>query len=43
MMLRDIATALSAPFIGDGEIDIQGIADPANEHGPSDLALAMTR
>ncbi len=43
MLLRDIAAALSAPIIGDGEIDIQGIADPAIEHGPSDLALAMTR
>ena len=43
MMLRDIAAALSAPLVGNGEIDIQGIADPANEMGSSDLALAMTR
>jgi len=43
MMLRDIAAALSAPFIGDGEIDIQGIVDPADKIGASDLALAMTR
>lgn len=42
MILRDVATALSAPFIGDGEIDIQGIADPTNENRPSDLVLAMT-
>ena len=43
MKLRDIAVALSAPLKGDGEIDIQGIADPANGLGASDLALAMTR
>ena len=43
MMLRAIAAALSAPFIGDGEIDIQGIVDPADKIGASDLALAMTR
>jgi UDP-3-O-[3-hydroxymyristoyl] glucosamine N-acyltransferase len=43
MMLRDIAAALSSPLVGDGGIDIQGIADPADEIGASDLALVMTR
>ena len=42
MMLQDIAAALSATFVGDGKIDIRGIADPANATGASDLALAMT-
>jgi UDP-3-O-[3-hydroxymyristoyl] glucosamine N-acyltransferase len=41
MILRDIAAALSAPFEGDGTIEIARIADPA-EAGASDLALAMT-
>jgi UDP-3-O-[3-hydroxymyristoyl] glucosamine N-acyltransferase len=43
MMLRDIAAALSAPFRGDGKIEISRIADPPNAIGASDLALAMTR
>ncbi|HEY6257575.1 MAG TPA: UDP-3-O-(3-hydroxymyristoyl)glucosamine N-acyltransferase [Xanthobacteraceae bacterium] len=43
MMLADIAAALSAPFVGDGRIEIRGIADPQNSTGSSDLALAMTR
>src|SRR5262245_48047085 len=42
MILRDIAAALSAPLVGDGGIEITGIADPAHASG-SDLALAMTR
>jgi len=42
MMLQEIAAALAAPFKGDGKIDIQGIADPTNEIGASDLAVAMT-
>jgi UDP-3-O-[3-hydroxymyristoyl] glucosamine N-acyltransferase len=46
MMLRDIAAALSAPYVGNGEIEIAGIADPAHA-GTTDtgalLALAMTR
>jgi UDP-3-O-[3-hydroxymyristoyl] glucosamine N-acyltransferase len=48
MMLRDIAAALSASYVGDGEIEIVGIADPAHANEPggprtSRLALAMTR
>lgn len=43
MMLRDIAAALSAPFAGDGSIEICGIADPPSANEASDLALAMTR
>jgi UDP-3-O-[3-hydroxymyristoyl] glucosamine N-acyltransferase len=42
MKLREIAAALSASFIGDGEIEIQRIADPATETGASDLAVAIT-
>jgi len=42
MILRDIAAALSAPFEGDGSIEIADIADPAHASG-SHLALAMTR
>jgi UDP-3-O-[3-hydroxymyristoyl] glucosamine N-acyltransferase len=42
MILRDIATALSAPIDGDGSIEIADIADPAHATR-SDLALAMTR
>jgi UDP-3-O-[3-hydroxymyristoyl] glucosamine N-acyltransferase len=43
MMVRDIAATLSAPFTGDGKIEILGIADPLNAVRTSDLALAMTR
>ncbi|HEY6257578.1 MAG TPA: hypothetical protein VIY51_17480 [Xanthobacteraceae bacterium] len=35
MMLADIAAALSAPFVGDGTIEIRGIADPQNSTGSS--------
>ena len=43
MLLRDIAAALSAPFIGDGKLEIQAIVDPQNAIGTADLALAMSR
>lgn len=42
MILRDIAAALSASVAGDGSIEIERIADPAEAAGRSDLALAMT-
>ena len=42
MILRDIATALSAPLEGDGSIEIARISDPGHASGRSDLALAMT-
>jgi len=43
MLLRDIAAALSAPHVGDGNIEIRRITDPAGAADASDLALAMTR
>ncbi|HEY3642305.1 MAG TPA: UDP-3-O-(3-hydroxymyristoyl)glucosamine N-acyltransferase [Xanthobacteraceae bacterium] len=43
MRLRDIAAALSAPHVGDGNIEIRRITDPAGAVDRSDLALAMTR
>jgi UDP-3-O-[3-hydroxymyristoyl] glucosamine N-acyltransferase len=42
LTLREIAAALSASFVGDGNIEIRGVADPANANETSDLALAMT-
>jgi UDP-3-O-[3-hydroxymyristoyl] glucosamine N-acyltransferase len=42
MRLRDIAAALSAAVVGDGNIEICGIADPPNANEASCLALAMT-
>lgn len=42
MRVRELATALQAPFEGDGELEISG-ALPVEEAGPSDLAFAAGR
>jgi UDP-3-O-[3-hydroxymyristoyl] glucosamine N-acyltransferase len=42
MRLRDIAAALSAPHVGDGNIEISRLTEPADAVDASDLALAMT-
>lgn len=43
MKLKDIADALGARVIGDGEIDIRRAVHPADAALPGDLALAMDR
>ncbi len=42
MLVRDVATALSAQLVGDGSLPIERIVHPAAADKPSDLAVAMT-
>src|SRR3954449_5869637 len=42
MILKDIATALSATVLGDESIEVARIVDPGTAADGSELALAMT-
>jgi len=42
MLVRDVAEALSAQFLGDGSFPIERIVHPGAADKPSDLAIAMT-
>src|SRR5947208_983486 len=43
MKLKQIAAALSARLIGDGEKEVTRVVHPADVVGPADLAVALTK
>jgi UDP-3-O-[3-hydroxymyristoyl] glucosamine N-acyltransferase len=42
MLVRDVAAALSAQFVGDGSLNIERVVHPSAAGRASDLAVAMT-
>jgi UDP-3-O-[3-hydroxymyristoyl] glucosamine N-acyltransferase len=42
MLVRDVAAALSAQFVGDGSLNVERAVHPSAAERPSDLAVAMS-
>ena len=42
MLIRDVAAAVSAQFLGDGSLPVERLVHPADAERPTDLAIAIS-